>query len=132
MPADLAFVVGRVTGIEPALSACEPDRPGPLTALTWARDVPPVTRHDPCLSLEVSATARLHPNRRGDVTESPTGRPRGRKPKYTAAERENMALRRENEKLKKELTAAHMVVHSLRLSHRRGKRRSGEWPSMRW
>jgi hypothetical protein len=52
------------------------------------------------------------------VAGSPAVRPRGRKPKYTTAKRENMALRRENEKLKKELTAAHVVVHSLRLNHR--------------
>ena len=25
-----------------------------------------------------------------------------------------------------------VVVHSLRLNHRRRKRRSGEWPDMRW
>jgi hypothetical protein len=66
------------------------------------------------------------------VAGSPARRPRVRKPKYTTANRENMALHRENEKLKKELTAAHVVVHSLRLNHRRGKRRSGEWPSMQW
>src|SRR5262249_1439371 len=35
--------VERVTGIEPALSAWESDRSGPLTALTWATDVPLVT-----------------------------------------------------------------------------------------
>jgi len=35
--------VERVTGIEPALSAWESDRSKPLTALTWATDVPSVT-----------------------------------------------------------------------------------------
>jgi hypothetical protein len=33
----------RVTGIEPALSAWESDQSEPLTALTWATDVPRVT-----------------------------------------------------------------------------------------
>ena len=33
----------RVTGIEPALSAWESDRSGPLTALSWACNPPPVT-----------------------------------------------------------------------------------------
>ena len=33
----------RVTGIEPALSAWESDRSGPLTDLTWASDTPLVT-----------------------------------------------------------------------------------------
>jgi hypothetical protein len=37
----------RVTGIEPALSAWESDRPGPLIALTWAADAPQVTVMDP-------------------------------------------------------------------------------------
>jgi hypothetical protein len=37
----------RVTGIEPALSAWESDRLGPLTALTWGFDAPPVTVMDP-------------------------------------------------------------------------------------
>ena len=37
----------RVTGIEPALSAWESDRSRPLTALTWAPDVPLVTVTDP-------------------------------------------------------------------------------------
>jgi hypothetical protein len=37
------FVVERVTGIEPALSAWETDRSGPLTALSWAVDAPRVT-----------------------------------------------------------------------------------------
>jgi hypothetical protein len=36
-----------VTGIEPALSAWETNRSGPLTALTWTSDVPPVTVTDP-------------------------------------------------------------------------------------
>src|SRR5215468_3622445 len=36
----------RVTGIEPALSAWESDRSGPLTALTWAPNVPLVTAID--------------------------------------------------------------------------------------
>ena len=36
----------RVTGIEPALSAWESDRLGPLTALTWALDAPLVTVTD--------------------------------------------------------------------------------------
>jgi hypothetical protein len=40
------FVVERVTGIEPALSAWESDRLGPLTALTWALDAPLVTVMD--------------------------------------------------------------------------------------
>ena len=35
--------VERVTGIEPALSAWESDRFGPLIALTWALDAPLVT-----------------------------------------------------------------------------------------
>jgi hypothetical protein len=34
MPADLAFRLERVTGIEPALSAWETNRSGPLTALS--------------------------------------------------------------------------------------------------
>jgi len=33
-----AFTLERVTGIEPALSAWEADRTGPLTALTWIVD----------------------------------------------------------------------------------------------
>ena len=37
----------RVTGIEPALSAWESDRSGPLTGLTWAADAPLVTVMDP-------------------------------------------------------------------------------------
>jgi hypothetical protein len=37
----------RVTGIEPALSAWESDRSGPLTALIWVCDPPPVTAMDP-------------------------------------------------------------------------------------
>jgi hypothetical protein len=37
----------RVTGIEPALSAWESDRSGPLTTLTWASDAPLVTVMDP-------------------------------------------------------------------------------------
>jgi len=37
----------RVTGIEPALSAWESDRSGPLTALTWALDAPLMTVMDP-------------------------------------------------------------------------------------
>jgi len=39
----------RVTGIEPALSAWEPDRLGPPTALTWASDAPLVTVKDPSI-----------------------------------------------------------------------------------
>jgi hypothetical protein len=39
--------VERVTGIEPALSAWESDRPASLTTLTWASDVPPVTVMNP-------------------------------------------------------------------------------------
>jgi hypothetical protein len=39
--------VERVTGIEPALSAWESDRPGLLTALTWTFDAPPLTVMDP-------------------------------------------------------------------------------------
>jgi hypothetical protein len=39
--------VERVTGIEPALSAWESDRSGPLTALSWAPDAPLVTVMDP-------------------------------------------------------------------------------------
>src|SRR5262245_22455401 len=42
-PLAWAFTWERVTGIEPALSAWESDRSGPLTALTWATDVPLVT-----------------------------------------------------------------------------------------
>src|SRR5215475_8103998 len=45
--AELGFLVERVTGIEPALSAWESDRLGPLTALTWTSDVPRVTVMDP-------------------------------------------------------------------------------------
>ena len=41
------FFVERVTGIEPALSAWESDRSGPLTALSWAVDAPLVTMMDP-------------------------------------------------------------------------------------
>jgi hypothetical protein len=37
----------RVTGIEPALSAWESDRSGPLTAMTWAPNAPLVTVIDP-------------------------------------------------------------------------------------
>jgi hypothetical protein len=44
---DLGFSVERVTGIEPALSAWESDRSGPLTTLTWAVDAPLVTVIDP-------------------------------------------------------------------------------------
>ena len=40
------FTLERVTGIEPALSAWESDRLGPLTALTWALDAPLVTVMD--------------------------------------------------------------------------------------
>ena len=39
--------VERVTGIEPALSAWESVRSGPLTALSWAVDAPLVTVMDP-------------------------------------------------------------------------------------
>ena len=41
------FVVERVTGIEPALSAWESDRSGPLTALTWESGIPLATVMDP-------------------------------------------------------------------------------------
>jgi hypothetical protein len=41
------YIVERVTGIEPALSAWESDRSGPLTAMTWAPDSPLVTVEDP-------------------------------------------------------------------------------------
>jgi len=37
----------RVTGIEPALSAWESDRSGPLTGLTWGSGAPLVTVIDP-------------------------------------------------------------------------------------
>jgi hypothetical protein len=37
----------RVTRIELALSAWEYNRSGPLTALSWAIDAPPVTVKDP-------------------------------------------------------------------------------------
>jgi hypothetical protein len=37
------FIVERVTGIEPALSAWESDRSRPLTALTWATEAPLLT-----------------------------------------------------------------------------------------
>jgi hypothetical protein len=47
MPADLAFRLERVTGIEPALSAWESDRSGLLTGLTWATDAPLATVIDP-------------------------------------------------------------------------------------
>src|SRR5262245_30154710 len=46
-PLTWGFVVERVTGIEPALSAWESDRSGPLTTLSWAPDVPLVTVRDP-------------------------------------------------------------------------------------
>jgi hypothetical protein len=39
--------VERVTGIEPALSAWESDRSGPLTAMTWAAEAPVVTVMNP-------------------------------------------------------------------------------------
>ena len=42
----LGFVVERVTGIEPALSAWESDQSEPLTELTRATDVPRVTVMD--------------------------------------------------------------------------------------
>ena len=38
-----------MTGIEPALSAWESVRSAPLTALTWAADVPLVTVMDPSI-----------------------------------------------------------------------------------
>lgn len=38
------------------------------------------------------------------------GRSRGRKPKYTSAEREAAQLRRDNDKLRKDLAAARMVI----------------------
>jgi hypothetical protein len=41
------YTVERVTGIEPALSAWESDRSGPLTALTWAAGTPRVTVMNP-------------------------------------------------------------------------------------
>ena len=52
MPADLGFPrgtgdSGAGDGIEPALSAWESDRSGPLTALSWAVDAPLVTVRDP-------------------------------------------------------------------------------------
>jgi hypothetical protein len=37
----------RVTGIEPALSAWESDRSGPLTAMTWPAEAPVVTVMNP-------------------------------------------------------------------------------------
>jgi len=43
------FLVERVTGIEPALSAWESDRSGPLSALTWASDAPLVTVMNPVI-----------------------------------------------------------------------------------
>jgi hypothetical protein len=43
----LAFSMEWVTGIEPALSAWESDRLGPLTAPTWAHHIPLVTVVDP-------------------------------------------------------------------------------------
>jgi hypothetical protein len=46
-PLTWGFTLERVTGIEPALSAWESDRSGPLTALTWATDAPRVTVIDP-------------------------------------------------------------------------------------
>jgi hypothetical protein len=46
-PLTWAFTLERVTGIEPALSAWESDRSGPLTALTWEPDTPPVTVMNP-------------------------------------------------------------------------------------
>jgi hypothetical protein len=42
-----SFSLERVTGIEPALSAWETNRSGPLTALTWAPDAPLVTVMNP-------------------------------------------------------------------------------------
>ena len=47
MPLSWAGEWERVTGIEPALSAWESDRSGPLTAPTWAPDAPLVTVRDP-------------------------------------------------------------------------------------
>jgi hypothetical protein len=41
------YIVERVTKIELALSAWEYNRSGPLTALSWAIDAPPVTVKDP-------------------------------------------------------------------------------------
>ena len=47
MPVSWAGTWERVTGIEPALSAWESDRSGPLTGLAWAPDTPLVTVMDP-------------------------------------------------------------------------------------
>ena len=46
-PLTWCFVVERVTGIEPALSAWESNRSGPLTWLTWALGIPWVTVMSP-------------------------------------------------------------------------------------
>ena len=43
------FTLERVTGIEPALSAWESDRSGPLTVLTWTSNAPLVTVTDPSI-----------------------------------------------------------------------------------
>jgi hypothetical protein len=45
--ADLLFVLERVTGIEPALSAWEVHRPEPSPLLTCARTCPQVAVADP-------------------------------------------------------------------------------------
>ena len=44
---DLDIYLERVTGIEPALSAWESDRSGPLTALNWPVEAPLVTVMSP-------------------------------------------------------------------------------------
>lgn len=47
---------------------------------------------------------------RDNGAKAALGQSRGRKPKYSAAEREVAQLRRENEKLKKELSTAQLVI----------------------
>lgn len=46
-PLTWSFVVERVAGIKPALSASESGRSGPLTTLAWAVEAPLVTVMDP-------------------------------------------------------------------------------------
>jgi hypothetical protein len=66
-------VTVRVTGIEPALSAWETNRSGPLTALTWTSDVPLVTMTDPVtpgLMARVSVSALGRPERQATLARS--------------------------------------------------------------
>src|SRR5215831_16737174 len=61
-PLAWAFTLERVTGIEPALSAWESDRSGPLTGLTWTSDAPLVTAMNPVIP---GLMARQWPSARG-------------------------------------------------------------------